>query len=1042
MNMKRMLYALAFAALAATANDAGYPWQQAHAKVLPNGDLEWAPEPFKFEVGKTVRYIDYEAGNDANDGASKGSPWKHHPWDAAAKGKAKAHSGPTTYVFKRGSIYRGALKVKENGTATEPIRLTSDPSWGEGEAMFYGSRKISGGWKKTAHPKMPEAGKVWAIDLDTDPRTVWMLNGKKVTRIDLARDPNWTESNPQDPMSEWYVWDNPKWWTGANQTKINGKPYHWCTDKDKLKGGEDLTGATVWSQWMPVMSSPYPHPIVKHDRQKGAIAFGGPWIMWASSQIWQGCRYYLEDMPQWLDSPGEFWFDKKGKGGKLYIRLPGDADPNKMAIEVGEYETLIDSTEARHLHISGLAFRFTDWYYDYPGPQWHPSREAKQVAIFRLNGGGEDIVLRNNTFEHVSMPVRIVSPSSSMVDGVTFNDNVVRFADNGVITISAGKGPKKGSVQGHGKVDNVTILRNRIYHTGFRVLAGAHGHTIHVNSYRAHIAGNMIERTGGWGINVSGFHVANGSEGSDVPYCRYLIHHNRVKDCLLKSCDWGAFYITNHGGAAYLYSNIAINPVGNRRGEDGRLGMAYYLDGGYKCYLFNNIAVGHEHNGKEQLMNKNAFKSMVSFQNTFFNNTVYRWANASDRQSPQGNREKYIGNIFADINDWVFYHNKPKKGKKAANAHHEVGGEGYRYETMVYSRNVIHDVKGQIGIFVKGGKEYADIESMRKGLAAKESMDASIGVIAKQPVMVNPDKGDYRLRPGSAAIGASAKVFVPWQLARTVGEWNFRPRADKPSIIEDEHWYQTSYYVDRGMYRMTPRYPLVVAGATRQSFTNGLLESWIPGALKLAEGKFAVLSHAEITKPFTYTAGKKKKSTYTVKGDDKQTVDIHDSNLLIEAYLRSSDASGVLVRKMDGKVGYELSLNGGKPQLVLMDQAGKSLKSTATAAIADGNWHHLIVEVDRKSGVRFYIDGKTTQGSAGNVPQGSLSNSGDFLVGGGPDLNGLAMEIDFLRVARGTLAEAGTSIDELYAWQFNGPQFRDFTGKDRGEKPDAGALQR
>jgi len=53
-------------------------------------------------------------------------------------------------------------------------------------------------------------------------------------------------SDPQNPMSEWYVWDNPEWWTGANQKQIDGKPYHWCTDTDVLQGGEDLTGATVW----------------------------------------------------------------------------------------------------------------------------------------------------------------------------------------------------------------------------------------------------------------------------------------------------------------------------------------------------------------------------------------------------------------------------------------------------------------------------------------------------------------------------------------------------------------------------------------------------------------------------------------------------------------------------------------------------------------------------------------------------------------------------------------------------------------------------
>ncbi|MFW5844895.1 MAG: hypothetical protein ACOCXJ_01575, partial [Planctomycetota bacterium] len=73
--------------------------------------------------------------------------------------------------------------------------------------------------------------------------------------------------------------------------------------------------------------------------------------------------------------------------------------------------------------------------------------------------------------------------------------------------------------------------------------------------------------------------------------------------------------------------------------------------------------------------------------------------------------------------------------------------------------------------------------------------------------------------------------------------------------------------------------------------------------------------------------------------------------------------------------------------------------------------------------------------SAGTIPA-TLANEADFQVGAD-----LAMEIDFMRVCLGTLAAAGTSIDELYAWQFDGPQFRDFTGAPRGEAPTAGAIQ-
>ena len=39
------------------------------------------------------------------------------------------------------------------------------------------------------------------------PHSVWMAAGGAITRISLARDPNWKVSNPDDVKSEWYEWE-------------------------------------------------------------------------------------------------------------------------------------------------------------------------------------------------------------------------------------------------------------------------------------------------------------------------------------------------------------------------------------------------------------------------------------------------------------------------------------------------------------------------------------------------------------------------------------------------------------------------------------------------------------------------------------------------------------------------------------------------------------------------------------------------------------------------------------------------------------------
>jgi hypothetical protein len=46
-------------------------------------------------------------------------------------------------------------------------------------------------------------------------------------------------------------------------------------------------------------------------------------------------------------------------------------------------------------------------------------------------------------------------------------------------------------------------------------------------------------------------------------------------------------------------------------------------------------------------------------------------------------------------------------------------------------------------------------------------------------------------------------------------------------------------------------------------------------------------------------------------------------------------------------------------------------------------------------------------------------------------------------IAHSTLADADTTIEELYAWEFNGPFLADFAGhKPVGARRDAGALER
>ena len=68
------------------------------------------------------------------------------------------------------------------------------------------------------------------------------------------------------------------------------------------------------------------------------------------------------------------------------------------------------------------------------------------------------------------------------------------------------------------------------------------------------------------------------------------------------------------------------------------------------------------------------------------------------------------------------------------------------------------------------------------------------------------------------------------------------------------------------------------------------------------------------------------------------------------------------------------------------------------------------------------------------------SPDADLYVGGTPKGHHLDGVLDFVRLARGTLADSKTTIEELYAWELDGPFLDDFTGQRR--PADGGSAQR
>jgi len=1133
-----------------------YSWQEPHAKALPTGDIEWTPKAFVFEKGESIRYIDFERGDDGNDGLTKRTPWQRHPWDANATANAKACTGTHTYVFKGGVVYRGALRASESGRPGEAIRLTRDPSWGEGAAVLCGSEKVSG-WKKGSdHPDLPEPEKIWWVDLDFAPRCVWTV-GKdgQVARIPLARTPNWKVSDPDDVKSEWWHWDY-KGMKPFDVFTMKGKrKLHLGVDTVHLtKPADHYQDAILWTEHGWVAGAPYPVRVDSVDTAKKGVGFGGRWGGVGSYKIVKFGRYYLEDKPHYLDDPdGEFWFRKRGNGGRLCLRLPGDADPNSVHVEAARHPNLIDSKGMSHVHITGLTFRFTNVHWALDGVPYRQG-EALDTACIRLLGSGKDLRVANCLFEHVNTAVRLKAlAKEDSIDQVVVSDNEARSADRGGFHIMEGSawGEKERK---SGLLYDVKVLRNKLRLIGLRPTRFNNGFTIDIlNAETLEVAGNVVDRVYSGGINV---HVGKrGRSVRDCPFSRILVHHNKVTDPLLSNDDFGGIE-TWQGGPTYVFNNISGNPGGYRnfgllntkRPGWARFGHAYYMDGGFKQYYFNNIAWGKSRDPFSRLGNTAAFQEIHGYLATVFNNTVYNFVIGSRRQAPQAGRNKYLGNIWHGIGDLVFRHAPPSKTMADPNAADAGAKESsYHHASNAYAHNVFFEVPEKLAVFEPSGRWHRGLRSFQRALAARKSLGA-VGEMASDAPLRAPEEHDFRPTPAAADKGV--KVFVPWALHAVVGEWHFYHAGGDPGQIMDEHFHMAPYYVNREDYHKQPMYPLRAVNVGESDYVAGPLEDWVPGALRLnGRDQYAVLaanttapkdasdrpdlknkeydwirfetpaevvpgrrfqvklhlpgakpglklradlhwvkkggrfggmnswggnaqnvkgpgpytiafrpqdkpdlSHFLITAWLTPTGDWKdrvKTAQYgihaatSVPTEGYRSPDIGNTNFLIEAYFRTAPGhtGGVLIEKM-ASAGYALSIDsdGGVRFAVKGERTDRTASSQAR--VNDGEWHHVIAEADRRmKTLALYVDGKRDATADGVGPEVSLANGSDLHVGGTPRGRCMAGTIDFLRVAFGTLADAKTTIDELYAWQFDGPFLRDFTGRKPVGRRDAGAIE-
>ncbi|MFQ6131813.1 MAG: right-handed parallel beta-helix repeat-containing protein [Armatimonadota bacterium] len=250
----------------------------------------------------------------------------------------------------RGGVYRLDEPVvfapEDSGTEQGPVAYVA---YGRERPIFSGGRAIAG-WKRGE-------GEIWTVELPEVRAGEWyfqqlFVNGERRTR---ARTPNEGYLRTAGPLPEI---GNPRADRRNREAKM-GFTYR-EGDLSRWDGLEDVN-LFVYHSWTASL-----HWIESLDAGARTVRFTAP-AHWPIGWWEREQRYYVENYLEALDSPGEWYLDRR-TGVLHYWPLPGEdlAKAEVVAPVLRELVRFEGDPEAgefvEHITLSGLSFQHCDWY--------------------------------------------------------------------------------------------------------------------------------------------------------------------------------------------------------------------------------------------------------------------------------------------------------------------------------------------------------------------------------------------------------------------------------------------------------------------------------------------------------------------------------------------------------------------------------------------------------------------------------------------------------------------------------------------------------
>jgi len=337
---------------------------------------------------------------------------------------------PGNVVALREGVYRQSVKLTgKSGTEGAPITLTAHS---QEKAVISGLDVLALEWQET-----PQAG-VYVAPYEAGSISQLFLDGKPLLE---ARWPN----VPRDAKGDWNFFAPEVWAT----VDAEGNGYGTIVDSDLAATGWDVTSAQAllnvdhqfFSWTRPVMNHTAGSTTFNYAKDLGTSVFkkdeqgGNPHL--------KDDLYFLFGMRQFLDVPGEWFYDSAAK--QLYVYAPNGKNPATGQLEIKKRDWgFTADKDSSYLTIDGIgffgtAFKFGNNYNsrsknivfrnnsviesswsDYLSlPKGHPAAEFDKIMP-TMDVDNSQVV--NNTFAYGALSGLYIGGFDNLIENNLFTD--------------------------------------------------------------------------------------------------------------------------------------------------------------------------------------------------------------------------------------------------------------------------------------------------------------------------------------------------------------------------------------------------------------------------------------------------------------------------------------------------------------------------------------------------------------------------------------------------------------------------------------------